>query len=87
MKLPGAIIRPALECQRVSNSGSGKQKRRLRAGAALLQSFAFCVLPAVSRQVVTQLPAAARVAQPAQRLGLDLADALAGDAELLPDLF
>src|SRR5438445_11378047 len=33
------------------------------------------------------LTAAARMLELAQRLGFDLADALAGDAELLPDLF
>src|SRR6185436_18628677 len=37
-------------------------------------------------QVVLELPAAGRVAQLAQRLGLDLADPLAGDVELLADL-
>jgi hypothetical protein len=36
---------------------------------------------------VTELLAAARVAQLAERLGLDLADALAGDLEVLADLF
>src|SRR5215218_9169588 len=37
-------------------------------------------------EVVAQLLAAQRVAQLGQRLRLDLADALAGDAELLADL-
>src|SRR2546421_1424441 len=38
-------------------------------------------------EVVFQLLAAARVAQLAQRLRLDLADPLAGDAEALPHFF
>src|SRR6478736_5323463 len=38
-------------------------------------------------QKAPQLPAPARMLQLPQRLGLDLADALAGDAELLADLF
>ena len=38
-------------------------------------------------EVAAELAAVARVAQLAQRLGLDLADALAGDAELAADLF
>src|SRR6185436_9649169 len=37
-------------------------------------------------EVVLELAAAGRVAQLAQRLGLDLADPLAGDVELLADL-
>src|SRR6478672_13441937 len=37
-------------------------------------------------QEAPQLPAAARVLELAQRLRLDLADALAGDGELLADL-
>src|SRR5207249_2629969 len=40
----------------------------------------------VVHQKTTQLLAAARVAELAQRLGLYLADALAGDIELLADL-
>ena len=39
------------------------------------------------RQEVAQFAAATWVAEFAQRLGLDLADALAGDVEGLPDLF
>ena len=38
-------------------------------------------------QIVPQLAAAARVAQPAQRLALDLPDALPRQAKLAPDLF
>src|SRR6478735_2888992 len=37
-------------------------------------------------EVVLELAASGRVAQLAQRLGLDLADPLAGDVELLADL-
>src|SRR5262245_30450922 len=37
-------------------------------------------------EVILELAAAGRVAQLAQRLGLDLADPLAGDVELLADL-
>jgi len=40
-----------------------------------------------SRQVVAQLTASAGVTQAAQRLSLNLADALTGDAELLAHLF
>src|SRR5690606_14192580 len=40
----------------------------------------------VAVEVGAELLAAVRVAQLGQRLGLDLADALAGDAELAPDL-
>ena len=40
----------------------------------------------VAVEVVAQLLAAVGVAELGQRLGLDLADALAGDAELPPDL-
>ncbi len=38
-------------------------------------------------QIIFQLPAAARMAQAAQGAAFDLADALAGQAELLADLF
>src|SRR5688572_28275629 len=38
-------------------------------------------------QEAAEFPGAARVLQLAERLGLDLADALAGDRELLADLF
>src|SRR6187399_2867086 len=38
-------------------------------------------------EVVLELAAAGRMAELAQRLGLDLADAFAGDVELLADLF
>ena len=42
---------------------------------------------ALAVEEAAQLPRPARVLQLAQRLGLDLADAFAGDAELLADLF
>jgi len=44
-------------------------------------------LPAPSSQIILQIAAAAWVAQAAQRLTFDLANALAGQTKLLPDLF
>jgi hypothetical protein len=40
-----------------------------------------------SAQVIAQHAAPAGMAQPAERLRLDLPDTLSGDAELLPYLF
>ena len=46
------------------------------------------ILPRLaSVKEITQLMTSARVAQLAERLCLDLADSLAGDAEVLSDLF
>src|SRR3954469_11487397 len=42
--------------------------------------------PSVSLKIIAQLLAAGRMAQLGEGLGLDLADPLAGDAELAPDL-
>src|SRR5690242_3822530 len=65
-----------------SNPLATKQKRRALAGRFAFQWFAKSVVEEAS-----ELAAARRVLQLAQRLGLDLADALAGHRELLADLF
>src|SRR6188768_3523609 len=54
--------------------------------------FPFCLLPLTTRALRAslekraELPRPRRVAELAQRLGFDLADALAGDGEVLADL-
>ena len=53
----------------------------------LLRLLCVLVTPSDSDQVIAQLAATAGMAQAVQRLVLDLADALAGQAELLPHLF
>src|SRR5205085_7049377 len=54
----------------------------LRHGEEFSLPTAYCLL-----KIVAQLLRAARVAQLAERLRFDLTDALAGHAELAPDLF
>src|SRR5579863_5779321 len=71
-------------------SGPGRQAscRSRRQDARCLPEPSRSVRPRPSTvQEAAQLAAAARVLELAQGLGLDLADALAGDGELLTDLF
>src|SRR6266852_8843776 len=61
-----------------ANTSERRTRRRSRSSAFAATSII---------QKAPQLPRPARVLQFPQRLGLDLADALAGDRELLADLF
>ena len=69
---PNAILGQRQYCAKKDLTGLGKPVRSLKM---------------TSRQEIAQLAAAAGVAQPSQRLGFDLPDSLAGDAELLSDFF
>jgi len=84
--------RPVVECDhgglRHSSGSDGANKREERPTADLpwpvqTQSCAHNRL----LQIVAELFGAGGVAELAQRLGLDLADALSGDVELAADLF
>src|SRR6185312_4185611 len=71
---PAVLLGPSMG---LAPAGRRRGRRRSKRHPAVL----------VIHQEAAQLLAAARVAQLAQRLRLDLADALARDIELLADLF
>src|SRR5438445_633743 len=88
---PTAIPRPTERCRRSSPAGgAGSRHRRSSINtdfARLRRAKFFESAEVLIIQEAAQLAAAARVLELAQRLGLDLADALARHRELLADLF
>src|SRR5438128_2216749 len=88
---PTAIPRPTERCRRSLPAGGAASRHRrssINNGFARLRRAKFFESAEVLIiQKAAQLAAAARVLELAQRLGLDLADALARHRELLADLF
>src|SRR3954454_18806161 len=70
-----------------STTSSRIKERRATTRRLVLRGYAVHERTALLLEVVTQLLGPRRVPQLRQRLGLDLPDALPGDAELLADLF
>src|SRR6185437_10763897 len=66
--------------------GAGESKKNPRTEPGVSE-MSFAPSAALRIQEAAQLAAAARMLELAERLRLDLADALAGDRELLADLF
>src|SRR6266446_6033857 len=88
---PTAIPRPTERCRRSSPAGGAASRHRRSSintdFARLRRAKFFESAEVLIIQEAAQLAAAARVLELAQRLGLDLADALARHRELLADLF
>src|SRR5437899_7771592 len=88
---PTAIPRPTERCRRSSPAGGAASRHRRSSintdFARLRRAKFFESAEILIIQKAAQLAAAARVLELAQRLGLDLADALARHRELLADLF